>query len=81
MAEITKPPQKPIITINVAIPALCSGVNGVIHHMAEPINIMLNPPPIRPSNVLLGLTKGATLVLPNKLPKRVATHRLVAQLA
>src|SRR5690625_1929603 len=65
----TSPPAKPRRQETKARAAACSGVNGVIHHRAAPIPVALTIPPMKPSQVLLGLTFGATAWRPSVLPQ------------
>jgi hypothetical protein len=78
MADITKPPKKPIIRVTVAMSALCDGVKDVIHHNPAPTGIAGKPPPMRPSSVLFGLTTGAIF----RFTKQVTEHIMqqIAQL-
>lgn len=47
-AERTNPPEKPINTMMAAMPAACSSVNGVIHHIAAPTATAPAAPPTNP---------------------------------
>ena len=51
------------------MPAACQGSNGVAHHSAAPINVALATPPIKPSQVRLGLMAGAITWRPSNLPQ------------
>lgn len=75
MADMTSPPPKPMKVMTSDIPADCQGVKGVAHHSPAPINTVQAMPPISPSQVLFGLTVGATLWRPSVFPKRIAIRR------
>ena len=69
IADITRPPRKPITTMTNDIISDCQKLNGVIQNMQPPISVADKPPPTRPSTVFDGLTSGATLCLPKSFPK------------
>jgi len=67
-------------TINVIasdIPADCQGVNGVAHHRAAPIAVVVATPPTNPSQVLFGLTCGAILCRPRVFPQTYCNTSLI----
>ena len=61
-----------------AISAACAGANGVAHQMAVPTAVADRTPPMKPSHVLFGLTRGAMRVPADGLAPDVLQH--VAQL-
>ena len=69
IADITRPPKKPISAITSDSPNACHGVNGVIHHRLAPSTEADSTPPRKPSQVFDGDSLGAILVRPNILPK------------
>src|SRR5699024_2431990 len=77
MELMTSPPAKPSRQETKASPAACSGLNGVSHHRAAPIPVALNTPPMNPSQVLLGLTLGATGCLRSVLPHTYCRTSLI----
>src|ERR1700761_7216589 len=68
-AESTRPPIKPPITVTADISAACHRLNGVSPCSSVPRQIASRPPPIRPSHVFDGLTRGESLCLPQSLPQ------------
>src|SRR5699024_11113345 len=66
--DITSPPKKPIRQETNARSAACHQANGVIHQRPAPTAVAVSTPPIKPSQVLLGDTDGATGCLPRVLP-------------
>src|SRR6185437_10757084 len=76
-ADNASPPRKPASTITSDMPAEPQNVNGVIHHRQAPIAVAERPPPSRPSTVLDGLTRGASLCRPNNLPNTYCSTSLI----
>ncbi len=60
IAERTSPPKNPARQISRAMRAACQGVKGVAHHSRVATRTALAMPPTVPSQVLCGLTRGAT---------------------
>ena len=69
IADITRPPQKPIRLTASDMPNACHGVNGVSHHRAAPSALADSTPPMKPSTVLDGDSFGAIRRLPISLPQ------------
>jgi hypothetical protein len=77
IADITRPPKKPMSVTTSAMPPATSGVKGVIHHSAAPIAEADSTPPAKPSTVLDGDSSGATRVRPNSLPHTYCSTSLI----
>src|SRR5260370_18843647 len=75
-ADKVRPPSTPMTTMTNDMSNDCCQVKGVIHHMAPPTAVVVNPPPTRPSTVFDGLTCGASLVLPKSLPNTYCNQSL-----
>ena len=76
IADITRPPKKPIRQMTRATSAASFGVNGVMPCSAAPRAVALATPPIRPSQVFDGDSEGATLCLPSSLPQTYCSTSL-----
>jgi len=74
MADITRPPKKPIRFMINDMTAACQGENGVIHHRAVPTSVALNTPPTRPSSVLEGERLGRDLAAAEQLAPDILQH-------
>ena len=69
MADITKPPKKPIRQINKPISVACTILNGVIQANKPAKMLALMTPPTKPSMVFDGERLGAILCLPHNFPQ------------
>ena len=63
IADIVRPPKKPINVVASAIPKAAKGEKGVAHQSAIPTRLALKTPPTKPSSVLFVLTFAATGIL------------------